>query len=88
MAANGEEFPLATEQLQSLAAEVLARARAAGATAAETEISQAVGQNVGVRLGEVETIEYNRDKGAGITVYLGQARGHVSTADLSSDALG
>ena len=87
MAANGEEFPLASERLQSLAAEVLALARAGGATAAETEISQAVGQNVGVRLGEVETIEYNRDKGAGITVYLGQARGHVSTADLSPEAL-
>ncbi|MBI3148896.1 MAG: metalloprotease PmbA [Betaproteobacteria bacterium] len=88
MAANGDGFPLDTEQLRTLAAKVLARAQTAGATAAETEVSQAVGQNVGVRLGEVETIEYNRDKGVGITVYLGQARGHVSTADISDEAIG
>ncbi len=87
MAANGDGFPLDTEQLQQIAAEVLDRAKAAGATAAETEVSQAVGQNVGVRLGQVETIEYNRDKGVGITVYLGQARGHVSTADVAAPAL-
>ncbi len=87
MAQNGDGFPLDTEQLRSIATEVLERAKAAGATAAETEVSQAVGQSVGVRLGQVETIEYNRDKGVGITVYLGQARGHVSTADLGSEAL-
>jgi len=87
MAPKGDGFPLDTEQLRKIATEVLDRAKAAGATAAETEVSQAVGQNVGVRLGQVETIEYNRDKGVGITVYLGQARGHVSTADLGSEAL-
>ncbi len=58
-----------------------------GASAAETEISQAIGQSVTVRKGEVETIEYNRDKGIGVTVYLGPHRGHASTADFSADAL-
>ena len=56
----------------------------AGATAAETEVSQAVGQSVTVRKGEVETIAYNRDKGVGVTVYVGQRRGHASTADFST----
>ena len=62
------------------------RARAGeggGATAAETDVSQAVGQSVTVRRGEVETVAYNRDKGIGVTVYLGQRRGHASTADFS-----
>ena len=40
-----------------------------------------------VRCGEVETIEYNRDKGIGVTVYLGQRKGNASTADFSTAAL-
>jgi len=66
---------------------VLREARAGGATAAETEISQAFGQSVTVRKGEVETIAYNRDKGIGITVYVGERRGHASTADFGFDAI-
>lgn len=66
---------------------MLREARAGGATAAETEISQAFGQSVTVRKGEVETIAYNRDKGIGITVYVGERRGHASTADFGFDAI-
>ena len=80
-------FPVSTRALERVAESVLASARSAGATAAETEISQAVGQSVTVRKGEVETIAYNRDKGVGITVYFGQRRGHASTADFSDEAL-
>ena len=40
-----------------------------------------------MRRGEVETIEYNRDKGIGVTVYLGQQRGYASSSDFSRDAL-
>ena len=40
-----------------------------GASASEVEVSAAVGQSVTVRHGEVETVEYNRDKGLAITVY-------------------
>jgi len=73
--------------LRDLAAFTLERAKALGATAADVEISTSIGQNVTVRLGEVETIEHNRDKGMGITVYLGQQRGNASTTDLSRDAI-
>jgi PmbA protein len=73
--------------LRDLAAFTLERAKALGATAADVEISASVGQNVTVRLGEVETIEHNRDKGLGVTVYLGQQRGNASTTDLSRDAI-
>jgi len=85
--ANGSRFPLPTSEIERVAEFVLAAAKAGGATAAETEVSQAVGQSVSVRRGEVETIAYNRDKGIGVTVYLGQRRGHSSTADFSSDAV-
>jgi len=85
--ADGGRFALPTAEIERLAGAVLAAAKAGGATAAETEVSQAVGQSVTVRRGEVETIAYNRDKGIGVTVYLGQRRGHASTADFSPEAL-
>jgi predicted Zn-dependent protease len=37
-------------------------------------VSEGLGQTVSVRLGEVETIEYNQDKGVSVTVYLGQKK--------------
>ena len=58
-----------------------------GASASEVEVSAAVGQSVTVRHGEVETVEYNRDKGLGITVYFGKCRGNASTSDLAPDAV-
>ena len=80
-------FPVSTDALTRVAERILAAARQAGATAAETEVSQALGQSVTVRHGEVETIAYNRDKGIGVTVYVGQRRGQASTADFSDDAI-
>jgi len=62
-------------------------AKKRGASDAEVEVSAAVGQSVTVRHGEVETVEYNRDKGLGITVYFGQRRGNASTSDLSVEAV-
>jgi PmbA protein len=81
-------FPVSTDELTRVAERILDAARQVGATAAETEVSQAVGQSVTVRQGEVETIAYNRDKGIGVTVYVGQRRGQASTADFSDDAIG
>jgi len=80
-------FPLPTAELERVAAEVIDVAKRGGATAAETDVSQAVGLSVTVRKGEVETIAYNRDKGVGVTVYVGQRRGHANTADFSSEAI-
>ena len=75
------------DTLSDLAQFSLDRAKILGATAAEVEISTSLGQDVTVRLGVVETIEHNRDKGLGITVYLGQRRGNASTTDLSREAI-
>jgi len=83
----GSAFSHPIDQLRKIAADVLDHARGLGATAAETEVSEGFGQNVTVRRGEVETIEYNRDKGVGVTVYVGQQRGHASTSDFSPQAV-
>src|SRR5687767_10927708 len=74
-------------KLQSLARDVLNYASERGASSAEVEVSEGYGQTVTVRRGEVETIEYNRDKGTGITAYVGKQRGHSSTSDFSPKAL-
>jgi PmbA protein len=79
----GERFSLPVETLQQIARDVLAQAALRGASACETDVSDGFGQSVTVRRGEVETIEYNRDKGLGVTVYLGKRRGHASTSDFS-----
>ncbi|MBC7786904.1 MAG: metalloprotease PmbA [Methylophilaceae bacterium] len=67
--------------------DVLQIAKLAGASSAEAEVSFGTGQNVSVRMGETETIEYNRDKGISVTVYFGNQKGHASTSDLSTQAL-
>ena len=80
-------FSFTADQFKSIAADVLRQAVERGAAAAETEVSESIGQSVTVRQNEVETIEYTRDKGLGITVYIGKQRGHSSTTDLSAQAL-
>lgn len=67
--------------------QVLAHASRIGAGSAEADVSEATGFSATVRLGEVETIEYNRDKEVGVTVYFGHQRGHASTSDFSEAAL-
>jgi PmbA protein len=81
------EFTYSADTLRQIARDVLDYARERGATAAETEVSEGFGQSVTVRCGEVENIEYNRDKGVGVSVYFGNQRGHASTSDFSMQAL-
>jgi PmbA protein len=73
--------------LKQITQDVLKLAKIAGASSAETEVSFGTGQNVSVRMGEAENIEYNRDKGMSVTVYFGQQKGYASSSDLSPQAL-
>lgn len=75
------------DQLQQIAQDIIQLTRKAGASSAETEVSFGTGQNVSVRQGETENIEYNRDKGCSVTVYFGHRKGYASTSDLSPQAL-
>jgi len=85
MASN--PFSYTDDTLKQLVTDALAHAKTRGATAADAEVSEGFGQTVTVRQREVETIEYNRDKGIGVTVYIGKQRGHASSSDLSPQAL-
>ena len=65
----------------------LAHAKKLGATDAGAEASEGCGLSVSVRKGTLETVERNRDKSLGVTVYLGQRRGNASTSDFSKAAI-
>jgi len=80
-------FSYAFSTLQQLAEDVLKHAATKGASACEVDVSEGFGQSVTLRCDEVETIEFNRDKGIGITVYAGQRKGYASTSDFSPQAL-
>jgi PmbA protein len=73
--------------LQNVAARVLEMARDLGTTQAETSLAYSRGYSVGVRNGEVESLEFQRDRSLGITVYFGHRRGNASTGDLSDAGL-
>jgi PmbA protein len=74
-------------ELKAVVASTLAEAKQAGASQAEADASLQRGLSVTVRLGEVETIEFHRDRGLSVTVYFGQAKGSASTADLRPEAV-
>jgi PmbA protein len=87
MAVSSNPVRLEQADLQSIIERALEEARARGASQAEAAVSQDTGLSVGVRLGEVETLEHQRDRSMGITVYFGRRKGSASTADFSLDAV-
>ncbi|MGB9988147.1 metalloprotease PmbA [Pseudoduganella rhizocola] len=80
-------FTHSQDQLKQLARDVLQYAREAGGSDAAVEISEGSGLSVSVRKGKIETIEQNKDKGIGVTVFVGQKRGNASTSDFSKASL-
>ena len=87
MAVSSNPVRLAQQDLASIIERALEEARVRGASQAEAAVSQDTGLSVGVRLGEVETLEHQRDRSMGITVYFGQRKGSASTADFSPEAV-
>lgn len=79
--------PSRIPELEAVVAMALDEAKRAGATQAEADASLQQGFGVTVRLGEVETVEYQRDRGLGVTVYFGHRKGSASTADLGAESV-
>lgn len=75
------------QRLSGIAEQLLAEARASGASQAEVSCNEDSGLSVNVRMGEVETVEATRDRGIAVTVYFGTRKGSASTADLREDSL-
>jgi PmbA protein len=74
-------------ELKEIVQLALAEARGRGASECEVDASLNQGIAASVRLGEVDTVEYQRDRGLGITVYFGKRKGSASTADLAPGAV-
>jgi PmbA protein len=74
-------------QLTDLVSFALEEARRQGASQSEVDASVSRGLSVTVRLGEVDTVEYQRDRGLAVTVYFGKRKGSASTADLAPGAV-
>src|SRR5918996_2227710 len=84
-------FSCESGELRELAQAVLDRARRAGASGCDCDVSESYGLTVTVRKGRPDTIEHNRDRSIGVTLYFGERpkvrRGHASTSDFSRAAL-
>lgn len=75
------------QKLLEVADLAVKEAKTQGAGMSELAVDQGQGVSVTVRKGEVETVEYNRDKSLGVTVYFGHKSGSASTTDFSVDAI-
>ena len=75
------------DRLKGRVEDILAEARNQGADAAEVSVSEDMGLSVTVRNRDLESVEFNHDRGFGITVYFGQRKGSASTSDSSTEAI-
>jgi PmbA protein len=78
-------------ELRELAQSVLDQARRAGTSGCDCDVSESYGLSVTVRMGKPDTVEHNRDRSVGVSVYWGERpkarRGHASTSDFSPAAI-
>ena len=82
-AIDGTQIP----ELKAVVELALREAKQRGASQCEVGASQNRGLSTTVRLGEVDTVEYQRDRGVSATVYFGKRKGSAGTADLSAKAV-
>lgn len=79
--------PQALPDLQEQVQQIIDEARRQGASACEVAVSLEQGLSTSVRQREVETVEFNRDQGFGITLYVGQRKGSASTSASGPQAI-
>jgi PmbA protein len=84
---NKNELIKAEQELRELSDRVLKLAKKYGATDAELSINRGIGLSVETRGDVVDKLEYNRDQGLGLSIYIGLNTGSASTADLSDKAV-
>ncbi|GAA4901707.1 metalloprotease PmbA [Ferrimonas pelagia] len=75
------------EELEQAVSRALDVAGQLGLDSAEVAVQKQQGLSVSTRMGEVETVEFNKDGALGICVYRDGRKGNASTSDLSADAI-
>lgn len=78
---------MSENHLLELAAEVVKRARAGGATDAECTISEGSEFSANVRMREIESLKEAGSRGAGVRILIGKRTGSSYTSDLSNEGL-
>src|SRR5437763_5744298 len=71
----------------ALLTDVLARATARGATAADGFLIEEQSFSASVRLGQVDTVTHSREQRLALRVFAGRASAAASTSDLSRESL-
>jgi PmbA protein len=84
VAAN--DLPTAGE-LAGVAGLAIEESGKGGASAAEVSLSVSRALTVNLRKGEIESVEFQRDRDLALTVYFGQRRGNATTTDLTPPAI-
>jgi len=74
-------------ELEALVALALDEAKRQGAGSAEAGVSVDVGLSVNVRKGEVDTLQHQRDRSLGVTVYFGTRKGSASSSDFRRESV-
>ena len=87
----GQQTSLAIAQeennLYATVETVLKEAKRLGATACEVGASVDTGLSATARMGEVDTVEFSRDRGISVTVYFDQRKGSASSSDDTAEAV-
>ncbi len=76
-----------TDKLNTLMDMLLDRARKAGADAADGVVAGGFGQEVSVRLGEVESVERSEDHEIGLRVFVGKRNAMISSSRIDEDSI-
>jgi len=75
------------DELREVSENVLKLAKKSGASDAELSLNRGAGLSVEIHMENVDKLEYHRDQGLSVTVYMGQHTGSASSGDLSSKAI-
>jgi len=86
MAVSDRSTARAEADAESVLADLIARAQAAGADAADALVVSTQALSAGYRLGALEQTERSEDSVYGLRVFVGRAQAAISTADLRAEA--
>ncbi|MCC5791704.1 MAG: metalloprotease PmbA [Legionellaceae bacterium] len=84
---TNDSFAKSSQEVSQLLETVLERAKKKGVSNAAVSASLDRGFSVEVRMGEVDTLEFNEDKGISVTVFIGQSMGQASSTDTALPAI-
>ena len=79
--------PAVSDDLESLAADVVAQAVKAGASDAESVVREGEEFSVTVRMGQVEKLTESGSRGLGLRVFFGKRSASASTSDFTPDGI-